>query len=93
MNKEQYYEITEDAYKNYAAKTSMDVDGQFTKEEFINKIKTDPEFSVKWGLKIEEQEILEQVDQNNPVLKGSTALCKRKLITVTYNNKTITSYD
>jgi thymidylate synthase len=38
-----------DAYKNYAAKTSMDVDGQYTKEEFINKIKTNDEFAKKWG--------------------------------------------
>ena len=28
-----------------------------TKEEFINKIKTDSEFSEKWGLKIEEREL------------------------------------
>jgi hypothetical protein len=26
-------------------------------EEFINKCKTDPEFSEKWGLKIEEREL------------------------------------
>ena len=43
-----------DAYKNYAAKTSMDIDGQYTKEEFINKIKGDKGFSKrdfvdKWG--------------------------------------------
>ena len=38
-----------DAYKNYATKTSMDIDGQYTKEEFINKIKTDDEFAKKWG--------------------------------------------
>jgi thymidylate synthase len=38
-----------DAYKNYAAKTSMDVDGQLTKEEFIKQIKTDKEFAKKWG--------------------------------------------
>ena len=38
-----------DAYKNYAAKTSMDYDGQYTKEKFINKIKTDDEFAKKWG--------------------------------------------
>ena len=30
---------------------------QYIKEEFINKIKTDPEFSEKWGLKIEEREL------------------------------------
>ena len=38
-----------DAYKNYAAKTSMDVDGQLTKEEFIKKIKTDEAFAKRWG--------------------------------------------
>jgi hypothetical protein len=65
-----------------------------TKEEFINKCKTDQEFSEKWGLKIEERELsLEQVDQNNLVLKGSTALYPRKLITITYNDKIIESYE
>ena len=29
----------------------------YSKEEFINKCKTDPEFSEKWGLKIEEREL------------------------------------
>jgi len=29
----------------------------YTIEEFINKIKTDSEFSEKWGLKIEEREL------------------------------------
>jgi thymidylate synthase len=38
-----------DVYKNYAAKTSMDVDGQLTKEQFIEKIQTDKEFAKKWG--------------------------------------------
>jgi thymidylate synthase len=38
-----------DAYKNYAAKTSMDVDGQFTEEEFIKEIKTNNEFAKVWG--------------------------------------------
>jgi len=38
-----------DAYKNYAAKTSMDVDGQLTKDEFINRIKTDLAFALEWG--------------------------------------------
>ena len=64
-----------------------------TKEEFIKKCKTDAEFSEKWGLKIEEREVLEQVDQTNPILKGSTALYPRKLITITYNNETIEVYE
>jgi thymidylate synthase len=38
-----------DAYKNYATKTSLDADGQFTKEEFIDKIKTDDKFAKQWG--------------------------------------------
>ena len=29
----------------------------YSKEEFINKCKTNPEFSEKWGLKIEEREL------------------------------------
>ena len=38
-----------DAYKNYAWKTSMDADGQLTKEQFIERIKTDNEFAETWG--------------------------------------------
>jgi thymidylate synthase len=38
-----------DAYKNYASKTSLDADEQFTKEQFIKKIKTDDEFAKVWG--------------------------------------------
>ena len=38
-----------DAYKNYAAKTSLDVDGQYTKEQFIERIQTDKEFAKVWG--------------------------------------------
>ena len=82
-----------------------------TKEEFINKCKTDPEFSEKWGLKIEERELS---------LEERMVLCKEKwdyswnrtinlediewrmnnewniptkLITLTYNNETIESYE
>jgi len=38
-----------DVYKNYAAKTSMDVGGQYTMDEFIQQIKTNDEFAKKWG--------------------------------------------
>ena len=39
----------------------------YTREEFINKIKTDKEFSERWGLKIEERELSleERVDYFN----------------------------
>ena len=107
MNNEQQ-ELLDDAYNRYRATiikefyedtkelrkwATVEGPGGHTKEMFINKCKTNPEFSERWGLKIEEQTILEQVDQNNPMLKGSTALYPRKLIIVTYNEKTIESYE
>jgi hypothetical protein len=103
MSKEQQ-EILDEVYENYC-KSYPNVEKTFqyegstidvrkmTKEEFVNECKTDSEFSEKWGLKIEEQTILEQVDQTNPILKGSTTLYPRKLITITYNDKTIESYE
>ena len=77
-----------------------------TKEEFIEEIKTDDEFSENWGLKIEERELsLEErkihmskysndriyPDWDEKFLneKGIPT----KLITITYNDKTITSYE
>jgi hypothetical protein len=76
-----------------------------TKEEFINKCKTNPEFSEKWGLKIEERELSEgerglllQPLGLDPLTKeGRDRLWKEnnlptKLITITHNNKTIESY-
>jgi hypothetical protein len=50
-----------------------------SKEEFIDKCKTDPEFSEKWGLKIEERALsLEERNKwfhtnwnaNNPIIKA-----------------------
>jgi hypothetical protein len=104
MNKEQQ-DVLEDAYKNYAAKTSMDVDGQYTKEEFINRIKTDGEFAKTWGLKIEERELdmferwkIADLTPNMMEIDYCNKLCDEynvptKLITITYNDKTITSYE
>jgi len=107
MNKEQQ-ELLDGAYENYlkgghikwlnqmevnTPAGKMNIPIPYTQEEFINKCKTDTEFSERWGLKIEEQTILEQVDQNNPMLKGSTALYPRKLITITYNDIKIESYE
>ena len=63
MNNEKYNQIIDDAYKNYCLKKGSKI-GEYgcrpillTKEEFINKIKTDNEFSEKWGLKVEEREL------------------------------------
>ena len=92
----------------------------FSQEEFINKCKTDTEFSEKWGLKIEERELsfkerrdlsYEYAIKNNAIplcidAYGEKGIPKymetinntgwnipNKLITITYNDKTIESYE
>ena len=72
MNKEQ---IIDEAYENYRKKEFERIMSQnhgeylMGKEEFINKCKTDSEFSEKWGLKIEERELS---------LEERMVLCKEK---------------
>jgi len=129
MNKEQQ-ELVGDCYKNYLkkyepSKTPGIVNYSdplqyrpFTQEEFINKCKTDEEFSEKWGLKIEERELslFERyglVRENGLCPKYSFEIengkptpnkmsesewydnhnIPTKLITITYNDKTIISYE
>lgn len=73
MNKEQE-QIIDEAYENYCNKHSFDeIDCHsdmelnkpnktfipYNQEEFINRIKTDSEFSETWGLKIEESTSLQ----------------------------------
>ena len=70
MNKEKYNQIIDKAYENYSSKQNeywkkwltdesqiKKFDDGLSKEEFVNKIKTDNEFSERWGLKIEEREL------------------------------------
>ena len=73
MNKEKYNQIIDEVYGKYAdshwtppsnpkGKLLSDqlfslVPMEHSKESFINKCKTDSEFSEKWGLKIEEREL------------------------------------
>ena len=121
-----------DAYKNYVNKTKfpggddtvpkiefMYPDSTIlTQEKFINKCKTNPEFSEKWGLKIEERELSrnERSDYyykngnsegivvgslDRPIWEEDDVAHKwyddnnipTKLITITYNDKTIESYE
>jgi hypothetical protein len=119
MNNERYNQIIDDAYKNFKnnfpmkksnpPKDYINSKGQLlTKEEFIDKCKTDNEFSKKWGLKIEER-LLSLKERLNLV---STTIGEEKIrthednltrvdklnistrtITVTYNNKTIEVYE
>ena len=82
----------------------------YSKEMFINKCKTDPEFSEKWGLKIEERELslderynwYIQTHKKNLSRSGNqydmgdilnSNNCPTKLITITYNDKKIESYE
>jgi len=68
-----YNQVIDEAYKNYCKSHTSPPSNpggpllsdnlisvrpiQYSKEEFINKCKTDPEFSETWGLKIEEREL------------------------------------
>ena len=118
MNKEKYNQIIDEGYKNYFLIKSMEkgpfgVSGLILpKEEFINNCKTNPEFSEKWGLKIEEREL---TDVERYTIARQYGLCPKysniglencteeehynkynvptKLITLTYNNETIESYE
>jgi hypothetical protein len=129
MNKEQQG-LLDEVYKNYWGKVSVNneedclvkqEEGSLLKEvrvlyqqEFIDKCKTDTEFSEKWGLTIEERELsLEERIRIYALKEGQTyeefvtnwntdeqwledlsdTTIPTKLITVTYNDKTIESYE
>jgi hypothetical protein len=130
MNKEIYNQIIDDAYKNYVYKqpylpiagNSVGKLGSYknpilSKEQFINRIKPNSEFSKKWGLKIEERELSfeerrDEYIKRNPQETNDGVLdykwigdnlCNSedydkwniptRLITLTYNNETIKSYE
>ena len=72
MNNEKINQMIDEAYKNYRKTilteffentkelrkwATVEGPGGYNKEEFINKCKTDTEFSETWGLKIEEREL------------------------------------
>jgi len=76
-------------------------------QEFINKCKTYTEFSEKWGLKIEEREL--RLEERHDIKEQYGFDCRKlakpsikqlddaniptRLITITYNDKTIESYE
>ena len=110
MNKEQQ-QIIDESYELYLNETKIYHYSDsliLSKEEFINKIKTDPEFSETCGIKIEERELTpkERIelaggriqDKYPALVEMSLIVCDErdiptKLITLTYNNETIESYD
>ena len=79
-----------------------------TKGTFIYRSKTDSEFSQKWGLKIEERELTpkERIelaggkiqDKYPALVEMSLRVCDErdiptKVITLTYNNETVITYE
>jgi hypothetical protein len=109
MNNEQQ-QIIDEVYENYESRQINMYIPIWSQEEFINKCKTDPEFSEKWGLKIEERELSEeerakwlQDNKGYDLLVGNLdhdhirevveEESPTKLITITYNDKTIESYE
>ena len=117
MNNEKMNQMIDEAYENYRKTilteffentkelrkwAAVEGPGGYNKEEFINKCKTDPEFSEKWGLKIEERELsLDErikIWQNQQDGRGQFIMelldnIPTKLITLTYNNETIEDYE
>ena len=117
MNKERYNQIIDEVYKNYLKNGQQQADRNkenqtflpLPKNWFIDKIKTDSEFSEKWGLKIEEREL--SLEERKKLYEGeftpgievtndhwlnsklTTRNIPTKLITITYNNETIESYE
>ena len=111
MNKEQE-ELVGEVYDKYTKKY-VGYDDVPSKELFLFEIKNNPDFSKRWGLKIEERELdlEERMDLINKMHLRSYSGWQNwsveemedrmnndwniptKLITITYNNKTIESYE
>ena len=110
------HDIRTEGDRSQLAIESLEKQLIYPQEEFINKCKTDSEFSEKWGLKIEERELsLEErsiiagsnhneVSQNIKMFTGideDHTLHKNlddnntptKLITITYKENKIESYE
>jgi hypothetical protein len=76
MSKERYNQIIDEVYESYlkggdikwlkqvevssTPLVNMVIPVPYSKNEFIDKCKTDQEFSEKWGLKVEEQMLSEE---------------------------------
>ena len=130
MSSERYNQIIDEVYRKYADSHEYFVDGwmhvvpmEHSKETFVNECKTNPKFSNKWGLKIEERELIreerynlispktghseENIDLRKKInnFEGNITgvsyheewldsfKIPTKLITITYNNETIESYE
>ena len=109
MNKEQE-ELVGEVYDKYTKKY-VGYDDVPSKELFLFEIKNNPDFSERWGLKIEELELTleERYKIALPIWKEKYGILANmmvptnvdntpykiptKLITMSYNDKTIESYE
>jgi ribosomal protein L31 len=91
MSKEIYDKVIDIAYENFRVKVKDEYFPVYkTKEQFIDAVKNYPEFSKKWGLKIEESELsLEEM----MLLELKLNRVPTKQITLTYNNEIVKYYE
>jgi len=108
--------LIDEAYENYRIAfvegyIHEELDKCLSQEEFIEEIKTDKDFSEKWGLKIEERDLsllerreIARIKLNRKEWTDVLFLAHYKetydkyniptrIITLSYNNKTATSYE
>ena len=110
MSKERFSQIIDDVYQKYTTKY-MGYEDVPSKDLFLFEIKKNKEFSEKWGLKIEDQEL--SLVERREIAKDKLGQMEwadviklahyketydkynipKKLITLTYNNETIESYE
>ncbi len=102
---DEVYQKYADSHKYFVDGWLHVIPMEHSKETFVNECKSDNEFSEKWGLKIEEREL--SLEERNNVYKkqwepGASELSHdrfnslnipTKLITITYNDKTIENYE
>jgi hypothetical protein len=104
---ENYWNSHPDAEKTFQYEGHNIETRRMTKDEFVDMVKTDTEFAEKWGLKIEERELsleerTEYKKKRDGISRTFTSYTHQmldnsniptKLITITYNNETIESYE
>jgi len=110
MSKERFSQIIDDVYQKYTTKY-MGYEDVPSKNLFLFEIKTNKDFSEKWGLKIEEQEL--SLVERREIAKDKLGQMEwadviklahyketydkynipKKLITLTYNNEILESYE
>ena len=95
----------DNAVPSVSGKPILNGEWILTRCEFINKCKNDSEFSEKWGLKIEEREldmmerwVIADLTPNMEEFDFANYMCDKhnvptKLITITYKNERIESYE